>query len=38
MTHLLQGAAIMAAPWIRNLDLELSDSTHLAVHSPISVR
>jgi hypothetical protein len=34
----LQGTAIMAAPWIRNLDLELSDFTRLAVQSPISVR
>jgi len=29
---------MMAAPLILNLDLELSDSTHLAVHSPLSVR
>jgi hypothetical protein len=29
---------MMSAPLIRNLDLELSDPTHLAVHRPISVR
>ncbi len=29
---------MMAAPLIRNLDLERSDSTLLAIHSPLSVR